>query len=74
MLIDLTNNIKILFMNVVASRDDLVFLISSNALNNIIGRSDKALIEFQSGHVGKCIGSTHDELWRKLGNWLKKRS
>lgn len=67
--------IKVPFLNVIASKDDLVAPESSKALNNVIGSSDKTLIEFNSGHVGACIGSrAHRELWPKVGSWLKERS
>lgn len=68
-------NIKMPFLNVIATKDDLVAPDSSKALNDMIGSSDKALIEFQSGHVGACIVSrAHKELWPKVGSWLKERS
>jgi polyhydroxyalkanoate synthase len=67
--------IKAPFLNVVALKDDLVAPASSLALNNAIGSSDKAILEFDSGHVGACIGSkAHKELWPKVGEWLKNRS
>jgi polyhydroxyalkanoate synthase subunit PhaC len=63
------------FLNIVASRDDLVAPESSKALNDVIGSSDKSIIEFNSGHVGACISSrAHKELWPTVGDWLKKRS
>lgn len=75
LLMDLTNNIKIPFLNVVAPRDVLLSPASSKGLESIIGSSDEALIEFQSGHVGICIGSAHEELWPKVvESWLKDRS
>ncbi len=68
-------NIKMPFLNVVASKDDLVAPNSSRALNDAVASSDKSLIEFQSGHVGLLIGSrAHKELWPKVGSWLKERS
>ena len=67
--------IKAPFLNVIASKDDLVAPTSSKALNNVIGSSDKSILEFNSGHVGACIGSrAHKELWPKVGEWLKARS
>jgi polyhydroxyalkanoate synthase len=67
--------IKAPFLNVIASKDDLVAPTSSKALNDIIGSSDKSVLEFNSGHVGACIGSrAHKELWPKVGEWLKARS
>lgn len=67
--------IKAPFLNVIASKDDLVAPASSIALNDVVGSSDKSVLEFNSGHVGACIGSrAHKELWPKVGDWLKERS
>jgi poly(3-hydroxyalkanoate) synthetase len=67
--------IKVPFLNVIASKDDLVAPESSKALNNAMGSSDKSVLEFNSAHVGACIGSrAHKELWPKVGEWLKGRS
>jgi polyhydroxyalkanoate synthase subunit PhaC len=67
--------IKAPFLNVIASKDDLVAPASSRALNDVVGSSDKSVLEFNSGHVGACIGSrAHKELWPKVGDWLKERS
>jgi class III poly(R)-hydroxyalkanoic acid synthase PhaC subunit len=67
--------IKAPFLNVIASKDDLVAPASSKALNEVIGSSDKSVLEFNSGHVGACIGSrAHKELWPKVGEWIKARS
>jgi polyhydroxyalkanoate synthase subunit PhaC len=67
--------IKAPFLNVIASKDDLVAPSSSRALNDVVGSSDKSVLEFNSGHVGACIGSrAHKELWPKVGDWLKERS
>ena len=63
------------FLNIIASKDDLVAPASSKALNDVVGSSDKSIIEFNSGHVGACISSrAHTELWPTVGDWLKKRS
>jgi class III poly(R)-hydroxyalkanoic acid synthase PhaC subunit len=68
-------NIKAPFLNVVASKDDLVAPESSKALNDAIGSADKNLMEFQSGHVGLLISSrAHQELWPKVAGWLKEHS
>lgn len=72
--IDLSK-IKHPFLNVIASRDDLVAPESSRALNEAIGSADKSTIEFNSGHVGACISSrAHQELWPSVGKWLRERS
>jgi len=71
--IDLSK-IKHPFLNVIASKDDLVAPASSKALNDVIESSDKSIIEFNSGHVGACISSkAHEELWPTVGEWLKTR-
>ena len=63
------------FLNIIASKDDLVAPASSKALNDAIGSFDKSIIEFDSGHVGACISSkAYEELWPSVGDWLKKRS
>lgn len=63
------------FLNVVASRDDLVSASSSKALNDVIGTQDKSIIELNSGHVGLIIGSrAYKEIWPKVGEWLKLHS
>ena len=73
MVVDL-KNITNPYLNIVATKDDLVAPKSSKALNDIVGSEDKGLIEFDSGHVGACIGSkAHKELWPKVGHWLMTR-
>lgn len=70
--IDLTN-VKMPFLNIIASNDDLVAPESSRALNNVIGSNDKSILEFKSGHVGACISpQAHSELWPKVGEWIRK--
>ena len=68
-------NINMPFLNIVAKKDDLVASSSSKALNNALTEShDKSLIEFNSGHVGLMIGkNAHNELWPKVGEWIKNR-
>lgn len=74
MFVDL-GNVKMPFLNVLATKDDLVAPASSRALNEAVGSTDKKLIEFQSGHVGACISpKAHAELWPSVGSWLKDRS
>jgi class III poly(R)-hydroxyalkanoic acid synthase PhaC subunit len=68
-------NINMPFLNVAAKSDDLVALPSSTALNNAVGSVDKNAVEFQSGHVGLLIGQrAHNEVWPKVGKWLRGRS
>lgn len=71
--IDLSK-VKQPFLNVIAKKDDLVDPESSKAINNAIGSIDKSTIEFDSGHVGACISTrAHEQLWPKVGEWLKSR-
>jgi class III poly(R)-hydroxyalkanoic acid synthase PhaC subunit len=68
-------DINMPFLNVVAQRVDLVASPSSIALNSAVGSADKSAIEFQSGHVGLIIGQrAHQEVWPKVGDWLRERS
>lgn len=72
--IDLTN-IKMPYLNVIASNDDLVAPESSRALNKAVRSSDNKLIEFKSGHVGTCISpNAHKDLWPRVGQWLKEHA
>lgn len=74
MVVDL-KNINMPYLNIVATKDDLVAPSSSKALNDAVGSDDKRLMEFESGHVGACIGSkAHKELWPKVGHWIISRS
>jgi len=66
--------VKMPYLNVIASNDDLVAPESSKALNEAIGSKDKSMIEFKSGHVGACISpDAHKNLWLQAGNWLKRK-
>jgi polyhydroxyalkanoate synthase subunit PhaC len=69
------DKINMPFLNIVAEKDDLVAPSSSKALNNALTESpDKDLIEFKSGHVGLMIGKhAHEELWPKVGEWIKNK-
>jgi class III poly(R)-hydroxyalkanoic acid synthase PhaC subunit len=63
------------YLNVIASNDDLVAPASSRTINNAIGSTDKTSLEFKSGHVGLCTSSAaHNELWPRVGSWLKEQS
>ena len=74
MVVDL-KNINIPYLNIVATKDDLVAPSSSKALTDAVGSDDKSLMEFESGHVGACIGpKAHKELWPKVGHWIISRS
>jgi class III poly(R)-hydroxyalkanoic acid synthase PhaC subunit len=68
-------NITVPFLNILAKKDDLVAPNSSRALNEAVGSTDKASLEFNSGHVGTCVSPrAHKELWPKVGEWIAKRS
>lgn len=72
--VDLTK-VTMPYLNIVASKDDLVAPESSRALNAAVGSKDKRIIEFKSGHVGACISpEAHKTLWPQVGQWLKKNS
>lgn len=74
MRIDL-RNVKAPYLNIVASKDDLVEPESSKALNKAVGTSDSSLIEFKSGHVGACISANaHKDLWPRVSQWLKEHT
>ncbi|VVC05994.1 Poly(3-hydroxyalkanoate) polymerase subunit PhaC [uncultured archaeon] len=68
-------NITVPVLDIVGTKDDLVPPSSSTSIMNVIGSTDKRLIEFPTGHVGLCIGqSAHEKLWPEVGEWLAKRS
>ncbi len=67
--------ITVPFLNILSKKDDLVAPNSSRALNDAVGSTDKASLEFNSGHVGTCVSPrAHKELWPKVGEWIAKRS
>jgi len=68
-------NITAPYLNILATKDDLVAPDSSSALNEAVGSREKDLIKFNSGHVGACISAeAHKDLWPKVGDWIKKYS
>ena len=68
-------DITIPVLNIVGTKDDLVPPSSSKTIMDVIGSSDKKLIEFPTGHVGLCISSaSHEKLWPEVGKWLAQRS
>ena len=70
--IDLSK-IKHPFLIVIAIKDNLVAPESSRPINDVVGSTDKSIIEFNSGHVLACISSrAHKELRPSVGNWLKQ--
>ncbi|MDC8451409.1 MAG: alpha/beta fold hydrolase [Candidatus Nitrosotalea sp.] len=73
-IIDL-KDITIPVLNIVGTKDDLVPPSSSKTIMDVIGSSDKKLIEFPTGHVGLCISqAAHEKLWPEVGKWLAQRS
>lgn len=69
------NNLTMPVLNIVGLEDDLVPPDSSRYIMCEIPSKDKALIEFQTGHVGLCISpNAHEKLWPEVGEWLGKRS
>jgi class III poly(R)-hydroxyalkanoic acid synthase PhaC subunit len=73
-IIDL-KNITMPVLNIVGTEDDLVPPSASKSVINVIGSTDKKLIEFPTGHVGLCISrNAHEKLWPEVGKWLGTRS
>jgi polyhydroxyalkanoate synthase len=68
-------NITIPVLDIVGIKDDLVPPSSSTSVMDVIGSTDKKLIEFPTGHVGLCIGTgAHEKLWPEVGRWIAQRS
>lgn len=73
-IIDL-KNITMPVLNIVGTEDDLVPPSASKSVIDVIGSTDKKLIEFPTGHVGLCISrNAHEKLWPEVGRWLGTRS
>jgi class III poly(R)-hydroxyalkanoic acid synthase PhaC subunit len=68
-------NITMPVLNIVGTEDDLVPPSASKSVIDVIGSTDKKLIEFPTGHVGLCISrNAHEKLWPEVGKWLSTRS
>jgi len=68
-------NITMPVLNIVGTEDDLVPPSASKSVIDVIGSTDKKLIEFPTGHVGLCISrNAHEKLWPEVGKWLGIRS
>lgn len=68
-------NITVPVLDIVGKEDDLVPPSSSKSVLDVLGSSDKKLIEFPTGHVGLCISqAAHEKLWPDVGQWLVNRS
>jgi polyhydroxyalkanoate synthase subunit PhaC len=68
-------DISIPVLDIVGTKDDLVPPSSSKSVIDVVGSTDKKLIEFPTGHVGLCISATaHENLWPEVGKWLAQRS
>jgi polyhydroxyalkanoate synthase subunit PhaC len=62
-------------LNLMATQDDLVPPSQSRPLNDLVGSSDRTLMEIQAGHIGLAVGSkAQKELWPKAREWLAARS
>ncbi len=69
------HNISVPVLDIVGKGDDLVPPASSKSVLDVIGSTDKQLIEFPTGHVGLCISpAAHEKLWPEVGRWLAQRS
>ena len=56
-------NITIPLLDIVGTSDDLVPSSASTSVINVIGSTDKKLIEFSTGPVGLCISNmAHEKL------------
>ena len=68
-------NITVPLLDIVGTNDDLVPPSASTSIINVIGSTDKKLIEFPTGHVGLCVSQVaHEKLWPEVGEWIEQRS
>lgn len=69
------SNILVPVLDIVGEGDDLVPSPSSKSILDVVGSTDKKLIEFPTGHVGLCISTAaHEKLWLEVGKWISQRS
>jgi polyhydroxyalkanoate synthase len=60
--------------DVVALRDHICEPPSSRALMDLVGSTDKRLLEFDTGHIGLTASRRAlDGLWPEIGRWLEER-
>lgn len=68
-------NITIPLLNIMGSKDDLVYPKSSIPINDAVSSKDKKTIEFPSGHIELCISyEAHQNLWPHVVDWLESKS
>jgi polyhydroxyalkanoate synthase len=71
--VDLTQLVSPL-LNVIALRDHICAPPASRALMPKVGSSDKALLEFETGHIGISTSRrAHQQLWPKICDWFEAR-
>ena len=62
-------------LNIMATRDDLVPCCQSLPFNDLVGSSDRATLQCNTGHIGLAVGSkAQKELWPQTCDWLGSRS
>jgi poly[(R)-3-hydroxyalkanoate] polymerase subunit PhaC len=62
-------------MNITASNDDLVPCAQSLPFNDLVGSTDRKMIQLKAGHIGLAIGSkAQREVWPEVCRWLEERS
>lgn len=62
-------------LNLAATKDDLVPCAQSVPFNDLVGSTDRKLIQFPAGHIGLAVGSrAQRELWPQACDWLAARS
>ncbi|HEY0091137.1 MAG TPA: class III poly(R)-hydroxyalkanoic acid synthase subunit PhaC [Flavobacterium sp.] len=66
--------IQMPILNIYATQDHLVPPEASKPLNQLVGSTDKTLIEFSGGHIGVFTGArSQKELAPAIISWLKER-
>lgn len=68
-------NITCPVLNLMARKDDLVPCSQSAIFNDLVGSTDRQIMEFPAGHIGLAVGSkAQNELWPAACDWLAERS
>jgi len=61
-------------LNIAGERDQLVSPASTAALVERVGSGDAHNLVYPAGHLGLLVGlAAHEELWPRVGVWLKSR-
>jgi polyhydroxyalkanoate synthase len=69
------SNINCPVLNIAGSRDYICPLSQAEPTTDLIGSRDKEFLVLDAGHVGLMAGSVaENELWPRIGDWLKPRS